>query len=125
LIPGGSFAVGDAEGGGHRANGVGPVHLVELDMFEIDATAVTIAGFARFIDITSYRTEAEAFGYFAVWRAPTVSTAPTARRPPAGPQPREAAALSRLGRPGGAEHDDPERDRAATMRLLPASMRWR
>lgn len=45
----------------------GPVHTVELDSFLIDAHEVTVAEFGEFIKATNYRTEAEKFGWSAVF----------------------------------------------------------
>jgi formylglycine-generating enzyme len=66
-IPGGVFAMGDARGDGNRADGEDPVHDVQLGAFSIDAISVTVADFARFVEATGYRTEAEQFGYSAVF----------------------------------------------------------
>jgi formylglycine-generating enzyme len=66
-IPAGVFSMGDAQGDGKRGDGERPVHRVELPAFSIDATSVTNADFARFIDATGYRTEAETFGFSAVF----------------------------------------------------------
>lgn len=66
-IPAGRFRMGDARGVGYPADGETPVHEVRLDAFEIDATSVTNTQFARFVDATGYRTEAEVFGYSAVF----------------------------------------------------------
>ncbi|NNG21086.1 SUMF1/EgtB/PvdO family nonheme iron enzyme [Naumannella sp. ID2617S] len=49
------------------ADGVRPVDPVELSRWQIDTTCVTNADFARFVDATGYRTEAERFGYSAVF----------------------------------------------------------
>ncbi|GAA1748876.1 formylglycine-generating enzyme family protein [Nonomuraea bangladeshensis] len=59
--------MGDAFGDGLPGDGESPVHEVRLDAFDIDATAVTNADFARFADDTGYRTEAEAAGSSAVF----------------------------------------------------------
>src|SRR5436309_16112567 len=66
-IPAGVFSMGDAHGDGKRSDGEGPVHLVELPAFSIDATSVTNADFARFVDATGCRTEAETCGSSAVF----------------------------------------------------------
>jgi formylglycine-generating enzyme len=68
-IPAGVFAMGDARGDGNRGDGEWPVHPVELAAFSIDVTSVTVADFARFVDATGYRTEAETFGYSAVFHS--------------------------------------------------------
>lgn len=66
-IPAGTFRMGDASGLGNPGDGETPVHEVELDSFEIDVTSVTNTQFARFAEETGYRTEAEEFGYSAVF----------------------------------------------------------
>ncbi|GAA4432114.1 formylglycine-generating enzyme family protein [Georgenia halophila] len=66
-LPGGVFRMGDAHGDGHPGDGEGTVHEVELEPFTIDATSVTNADFARFVADTGYRTEAEQFGFSAVF----------------------------------------------------------
>ncbi|MFI5907861.1 formylglycine-generating enzyme family protein [Dactylosporangium sp. NPDC051541] len=67
VVPVQTFAMGDAHGDGARPDGEQPVHPVRLEAFSIDATTVTVADFARFVDATGYRTEAETFGYSAVF----------------------------------------------------------
>ncbi|GAB3543176.1 formylglycine-generating enzyme family protein [Arthrobacter tecti] len=66
-IPAGSFRMGDAFGEGYPADGETPVHEVRLDAFRMDTTAVTNEQFARFVDATGYRTEAEQYGTSAVF----------------------------------------------------------
>ncbi|MBA8794863.1 formylglycine-generating enzyme required for sulfatase activity [Friedmanniella endophytica] len=66
-VPPGTFAMGDAHGDGRPDDGEGPVHPVELDRFTIDASSVTNDAFAAFVAATGYRTEAERFGYSAVF----------------------------------------------------------
>jgi formylglycine-generating enzyme len=63
----GAFAMGDDRGDGHPADGEAPIHRVELSAFAIDATTVTNADFARFVEATGHITEAEAYGYSAVF----------------------------------------------------------
>jgi len=67
LVPAQTFMMGDARGDGLWGDGEGPVHPVTLDAFSIDATTVTNADFARFVESTSYVSEAEHFGYSAVF----------------------------------------------------------
>ncbi|MFF0269764.1 formylglycine-generating enzyme family protein [Kribbella sp. NPDC004536] len=67
LVGGGVFAMGNGLGDENEADGETPVHEVEVGAFSIDATSVTNADFARFVDATGYRTEAENFGYSAVF----------------------------------------------------------
>ncbi|WP_432889701.1 formylglycine-generating enzyme family protein [Kribbella sp. CA-245084] len=67
VLEGGSFAMGNTNGDENDGDGETPVHTVELSPYSIDATSVTNADFARFVDATDYRTEAEIFGYSAVF----------------------------------------------------------
>lgn len=66
-IPAGSFAMGDSSGDRNPGDGEDPVHKVLLDGFDIDATSVTNDAFGRFVAATGYRTEAEVFGFSAVF----------------------------------------------------------
>lgn len=66
-IPGGAFAMGDALGEGYPADGEVPVHEVTLDAFDIDATTVTTAAFAEFVDDTGHLTDAERLGMSPVF----------------------------------------------------------
>lgn len=66
-VPAQTFVMGDAHGDDRWGDGETPLHPVTLEAFEIDATSVTNAAFARFVDATGYRTEAETFGYSAVF----------------------------------------------------------
>lgn len=66
-VPAQAFAMGDAHGDGKPSDGEGPVHHVTLESFEIDTTPVTNGDFARFVAATGHRTEAEDFGFSAVF----------------------------------------------------------
>ncbi|MEU6642723.1 formylglycine-generating enzyme family protein [Saccharomonospora sp. NPDC046836] len=66
-VPAQTFRMGDASGDARWTDGEGPVHPVTLDAFRIDATTVTNADFARFAADTGYVTEAESFGFSAVF----------------------------------------------------------
>ncbi|MGW6480436.1 SUMF1/EgtB/PvdO family nonheme iron enzyme [Streptomyces sp. NPDC055059] len=59
--------MGDSSGDRNPADGEAPLHQVALDAYEIDATTVTNADFARFVEDIGYRTEAETFGFSAVF----------------------------------------------------------
>lgn len=59
--------MGDSTGVGNAQDGETPVHEVFVPEFSIDITSVTNEQFAAFIDSTGYRTEAETFGYSAVF----------------------------------------------------------
>lgn len=67
IIPSGEFRMGDQSGDRNDGDGETPVHSVRLDQFSIDATTVTNDAFARFVGETEYRTEAELFGFSAVF----------------------------------------------------------
>lgn len=67
IIPAGRFVMGDSTGDGNRGDGEEPRHSVTLARFSIDATTVRNDDFARFVDATGYRTEAESFGFSAVF----------------------------------------------------------
>ena len=62
-----TFAMGDAFGDGLDEDGEKPVHDVSLRAFSIDATCVTNDAFAAFVASTGYVTDAERFGYSAVF----------------------------------------------------------
>ena len=63
LIRGGTFRMGSNDGMPYES----PVHSVEVDSFYIDEHEVTVADFAKFIDATKYVTDAEHFGWSAVF----------------------------------------------------------
>lgn len=65
-VPGQLFLMGDQDGG-NPGDGEAPAHEVEVDPFTLDATPVTNADFAAFVAATGFRTEAEEFGYAAVF----------------------------------------------------------
>lgn len=67
LVPAGRFIMGDSTSDANRGDGEEPRHPVVLADFSIDATTVTNDDFARFVDDTGHRTEAESFGYSAVF----------------------------------------------------------
>jgi sulfatase modifying factor 1 len=66
-IPAQTFSMGDGRGDENRGDGEKPVHRVTLRAFSIDATSVTNDAFAVFTDATGYTTEAEIFGFSAVF----------------------------------------------------------
>jgi len=66
-IPAGRFAMGDSTGVGNAGDGETPVHEVFLPEFTIDSTSLTNDQFGTFIDDTGYSTEAETFGFSAVF----------------------------------------------------------
>ncbi|WP_306208343.1 formylglycine-generating enzyme family protein [Actinoplanes sp. RD1] len=66
-VPGQTFVMGDAQGDGARPDGETPLHPVRLRGFSIDVTTVTVEDFRAFVEATGYRTEAERFGWSAVF----------------------------------------------------------
>lgn len=66
-IPEGTFLMGDSTGNGNPGDGETPVHPVFVPEFEIDVTSVTNEQFAVFVADTNYHTEAEVFGFSAVF----------------------------------------------------------
>src|SRR5918993_379581 len=67
FVEGGTFSMG-AEG---EMPEEAPVHQVTLKSFWMDAREVTVAEFARFVEATGYRTEAERFGWSGVFNTET------------------------------------------------------
>ena len=67
-IPAGSFLMGDSSGDENPGDGETPVHHVDLSAFLIDATSVTNSAFARFVEATGYVTDAEDYGFSAVFQ---------------------------------------------------------
>ncbi|MEE1650645.1 formylglycine-generating enzyme family protein [Brachybacterium sp. J144] len=66
-VPAGTFTMGDSSGDRNRADGEVPRHEVSISALEMDATTVTNDAFARFVEDTGYVTEAESFGFSAVF----------------------------------------------------------
>jgi sulfatase modifying factor 1 len=67
VVPAGPFTMGDSFGDGNPRDGESYQHRVRLESFSIDATSVTNTAFAAFVEETGYVTEAEQFGYSAVF----------------------------------------------------------
>ncbi|HPK01109.1 MAG TPA: formylglycine-generating enzyme family protein [Candidatus Sumerlaeota bacterium] len=66
-LPGGSFLMGTDYPEGFAEDGEGPVREITLSPFWIDQTAVTNAQFARFVEPTGYKTDAERYGWSFVF----------------------------------------------------------
>ena len=62
-LAGGNFLMGSAGPEAWPADGEGPVREVTVRSFWLDECAVTHAEFAKFVEATGYRTEAEVFGW--------------------------------------------------------------
>lgn len=85
-IPTGSYTMGDSYGDGRAADGETHRHPVRVDAFTVDATSVTNGDFAAFVDATGYATEAETFGYSAVFQpALAADAADVVGQPPGTP----------------------------------------
>lgn len=67
VVPAGRFVMGDAHRDGRWPDGEDHLHEVEVAGFTVDATSVTTDAFARFVAATGYVTEAETFGWSAVF----------------------------------------------------------
>ena len=67
-LPGGNFLMGSEDPDSRPEDGEGPVREVTVGGFRIDRTTVTNAQFGAFVDATSYRTEAESFGWSYVFK---------------------------------------------------------
>lgn len=65
-VPGARIAVGTADPI-HEVDGEAPARRVVVRPFAIDAAAVTNRRFAEFVDLTGYRTDAEAIGWSFVF----------------------------------------------------------
>jgi sulfatase modifying factor 1 len=67
LVPGGVFRMGTEDGMLFE----GPVHDVSVKSFLIDEHEVTVGEFAKFVEATGYKTEAEKFGWSGVFNIET------------------------------------------------------
>lgn len=68
-LPGGDFAMGSCDQDSAPGDGEGPVRMVRVRPFSIDVHAASNDDFARFVELTGYRTEAEEFGWSYVFAA--------------------------------------------------------
>jgi sulfatase modifying factor 1 len=66
-LPGGPFLMGTDDPEAWLEDGEGPVREVTLSPFALDATAVTNAEFAAFVEETKHQTAAEVFGWSYVF----------------------------------------------------------
>lgn len=66
LLGAATYVRGDAFDEGYASDGETPRHAVRLPAYHIDATTVTNAAFARFVDETGHVTDAERLGSSAV-----------------------------------------------------------
>ncbi len=83
-LPSGSFTMGDSSGDRNPLDGELPLHRVALEAFSIDATTVTNADFGRFVADTGYRTEAETWGFSAIFHLAVRAPASDLMRPAGG-----------------------------------------
>ncbi|WP_443344035.1 formylglycine-generating enzyme family protein [Brachybacterium tyrofermentans] len=107
-IPCGTFTMGDSSGDRNRADGEAPLHEVAIDAFEIDATTVTNDAFELFVQDTGYVTEAESFGFSAVFHLAIEAPAEDVMGPAAGTPWWAGVKAADWRHPGGA-HTDLER----------------
>ncbi len=84
LIPAGTFVMGDSSGDRNAGDGEVPLHEVALEGFSMDESSVTNAAFAAFVGETGYRTEAEVFGFSAVFHLALAAPAEDVMGPAAG-----------------------------------------
>jgi formylglycine-generating enzyme len=66
-LEGGAFHMGSVDARAYAADGEGPIHVVQLGRFRIDAFAVSNSRFSTFVDATGHLTEAERFGWSFVF----------------------------------------------------------
>ena len=66
-LPGATFRMGSDDGWTYADDGEGPVHDVTVASFRIDATAVSNAQFAEFVEATGYVTDAERYDWSFVF----------------------------------------------------------
>jgi len=66
-LAGGEFLMGSDDRLGYPADGEGPIRAVRVNPFWIDPVAVSNARFLRFVQATSYVTEAERYGWSFVF----------------------------------------------------------
>ena len=59
--------MGDHLDEGYRSDGEDPIHMVSVGEFSLDATAVTNSAFDAFVAATGHVTDAERFGWSAVF----------------------------------------------------------
>lgn len=77
-IPSGVFDMGSEDVDVNPGDAEGPIRSVRVEEFLIDPRVVTNAGFARFVDETGYRTQAEEFGWSYVFHLLVGETSATA-----------------------------------------------
>ncbi|MGZ4279431.1 MAG: formylglycine-generating enzyme family protein [Solirubrobacteraceae bacterium] len=85
LLAPGPFRMGSDDPAADPADGEGPVHVVELDPFWIDACAVSNAHFAAFAADTGHVTDAERFGWSFVFAGLLAAEHPATRGVAAAP----------------------------------------
>src|SRR5580765_3962398 len=66
-LPAGAFRMGSTDDWSYAGDGEGPVHEVALSPIRIEATAVSNADFAAFIEATGYVTDAERYEWSFVF----------------------------------------------------------
>ena len=66
-LAGGKFQMGTNDKEGFPSDGEGPIREVAVKPFYMDKFTVTNVQFAKFVEATHYRTEAEVFGWSFVF----------------------------------------------------------
>lgn len=79
------FLMGTEDGDGFVEDGEGPIRPVDLSTFRIAAQAVTVDGFASFVDATGFRTDAERFGWSYVFHLAIAGDSDGFERPASAP----------------------------------------
>ena len=79
-LPGGKFLMGTEDADAFADDGEGPIREIELAPFSIAETTVTNQQFAKFVEASGYRTEAETIGWSFVFYQ-LLSTEMIATRP--------------------------------------------
>ena len=84
-LAGGIFQMGTNDKEGFPSDGEGPIREVAVKPFYMDKFTVTNAQFAKFVEATHYRTEAEVFGWsFVFYRFLSKKTAEAVQQTVAG-----------------------------------------
>ena len=78
-LPAGLFLMGSDRVDGYPEDGEGPVREMFVEPFAIDATTVTNAAFAEFVESTGHLTDAERFGWSFVFAGFLPEDAPPTR----------------------------------------------
>jgi formylglycine-generating enzyme required for sulfatase activity len=84
-VDAGAVRIGSDDAWTYHSDGEGPVHVVEVDPFWLDACAVTNEQFGAFVEATGHVTEAERYGWSFVFAGLLPDDAPPTRAVAAAP----------------------------------------